>query len=145
MILTIPCLFLSAAAAHRIYRMQREMQRSRYSSNHASIPRLHSTLQAKKEEQDIPLERVRSPVPPIDKALDRGLLDSPQSAGAGDVFPLNVPDVSPSVTFGTSQRQSATWEALGSIEEEDVHDPRRQMGSMMISCKLRPPNRGLCA
>ena len=143
MILTIPCLFLSAAAAHRIYRMQREMQRSRYSSNRASVPRLHSAPQAKKE-QDIPLERVRSPVSPINKALDRGLLDSPQSAGAGDVSPLNVPDVSPSVTFGTSQRQSATWEALGSIEEEDVHDPRRQMGSMVISCKLRPLNRRFC-
>ena len=111
MILTIPCLFLSAAAARRVHQLHRTIK---------STGRFHSGSQLSNG-RIVPSERTVSPPNNTTPTSDE-------------------PNVSPSATLGTlstSHKQSETWEVLGSIEgpEDDELDPRRQMGDMLMSCK----------
>ena len=148
MILTIPCLFLSAAAACRVHQLNRtiqRIQRSRYSFT-KSTARVHSRSQLSNE-RTVPSERAVSPVispsGTTPASVDPEMLYSSQpTSGRADVRGGALhdnPDVSPATTFGalsTSHRRSETWEVLGSIEDGDELDSRRQMGDMMLSCKL---------
>ncbi|KAF8553364.1 hypothetical protein OG21DRAFT_1414436 [Imleria badia] len=148
MILTIPCLFLSAIAARRVLQLHRDIQHSRYSFKH-STGHFHSRSQTSKE-RNVPSVKspIISPGNTTPTSVDPVMLYSSQPTsptGRADEAPCDVPAVSPPATFGalatspTSPKRSETWEALGSLEEVVELDPRRQMGSMMLSCKSHLP------
>lgn len=150
MILTIPCLFLSAAAARRVLQLHRKNQHSLFSFKNSTGPfHLGSQLS---NEQTITSGRPVSPVVSPDNtspaSVDPETPHSTPPIGSGidmeEAALYNEPDVSPSSPFGafsSSHKRSETWEVLGTIEEDDESDPRRQIRSMMLSCKLHLSNR----
>ena len=140
MILTIPCLFLSTAAARRVHQLHRDMQRTHYSFKY-STGHFHSRSQMSNERN---LPSVKSPITmpsnTTPTSVDPVMLYSSRPTSArGDESPYDDPAVSSPPTFGalsTSPMRSEAWEALGSNEEDVGLDPPRQMEGMMLSCKL---------
>ncbi|KAF8136931.1 hypothetical protein EV363DRAFT_1155959 [Boletus edulis] len=118
MIITIPCLFLSAAAARRLHQLHRGIQRSRYSFRH-TIGRLS-------DGQNVSREGIKSTC--VDPEILYPSQPTGDTADVGNASHYDATALSPS----TSQKQSEPWEVLDSATE-DVFDPRRQMGSMALT------------
>lgn len=144
MILTIPCLFLSAAAACRVLQLHRTIQRSNHSFMKNS--RFRSRSQSSNE-RNPPSEKLKNAVilpsnatpAPVGPEMLYSLQPASGRAGVRGTALYGDTDRSPSATFGAlsaSHEQFETWETLGSIEEDGELGPRRQMGGMMLSCKL---------
>ena len=140
MIPTIPCFFISAAAARRIIQLHRDNQRTQFSFKDYT-GRFYSTSQLSNGRI---VERPGSPaISPDNTTLARvepDMLYSPQLIGIRTNEDLrDDPNLSPSAMLGedfSSPKQTATWEAIGTIEGEDEFNPQRQMGG--ISCKPHP-------
>lgn len=150
MILTIPCLFLSVAAARRVLQLHRTIQRSNHSFM-KNTGRHHSRSQLSNE-QNASSERVQSAVilasettlAPVGPEMLYSLQPADGRAGVRSTALYHDTDRPPCATFDAlpaSHERFETWDTLGSIEEDGELDPRRQMGGMMLSCKRHLPSR----
>ncbi|KAI9460795.1 hypothetical protein HD554DRAFT_2132394, partial [Boletus coccyginus] len=150
MILTIPCLFLSAAAARRVLQLHRTIQRS--NNSFMKNTGRHRSRSQLSNEQNTSSERVQSAVilasdttlAPVGPEMLYSLQPAGGRAGVRSTALYHDTDRSPCAIFGAlsaSHERFETWDTLGSIEEDGELDPRRQMGGMMLSCKRYLPSR----
>lgn len=148
MILTIPCLFLSAAAARRVLQLHRNNQHSHYSFKNSTGPfYLGSQLS---NERDVTSGRLVTDISPDNSptSIDPETPHSTQPTGPGtdvrDAAFYDNPGVSPCPAFGTpssSPKLSGTWEGTDTVEQDDEFDPRRQIRGMTLTCKPHLLNR----
>ncbi|KAH0834860.1 hypothetical protein J3R83DRAFT_10488 [Lanmaoa asiatica] len=130
MILTIPCLFLSAAAAHQVLRLHRNNQHSHYTFTNSNSRIVTSGS---------PVSTAISSDHTTSASADHEMLHSTQSTDTGvdvrDAALYDEPDVSPSPSSGTSSssdKQFEAWEVMGTIEEDYEFDTPRAIRGMTL-------------
>lgn len=145
MILTIPCLFLSAAAARRVLQLHHNNQHSRLTGPSHLGSQLCNEENATSGRLVSPFISPDNTTPgPVDPETLHSMEPTGPGADVQGAAPYNEPDVLPSQVFPTfvsSHKRSDTWGASCTIEEDDECDPRRQIRGMLLSCKLYFSNR----
>ncbi|KAN0085942.1 hypothetical protein V8E55_007076 [Tylopilus felleus] len=146
MILTIPCFFLSAAAARRVYQLQNDIQRCRFSLQ-PSTSQIHSRIRMSNG-RDVPFEVAKSPTSPsntMPASVDPEALQSIGTTVTTDIRgpPYEFPDTPASATFGVLLASKKRVEAWEDIDEYDEVHHRRRMDGVMLTAVTRivPPTR----
>ncbi|KAF9239296.1 hypothetical protein BU15DRAFT_46861 [Melanogaster broomeanus] len=143
---TIPCFFMSAAAAYRVLQMHLHNQRSEGLFRHGTTPsHSRSPLSSERHVATVefasPVHTTTTPLDPETPYSSESQKTSLPSTYLDDTDEMENPSphVLPSPTNAVPHKLLTRWEVIPTTGNSDEFNPRRPMSSVPLSCKFRIP------